>query len=116
MYHATLATPSGSDWPLLVSVFNDETNEPLAELDGDALVEMQLQDRGGSVLLSATTDDGSITIPATGQCQWVFTYVQMRALCPGNTYSFACRMTTDGGTTTLLTGSLAYIDGEFEWQ
>lgn len=116
MYQVNTSSPSGSDWTLLIEATNDETNQPLADLDVGALVEMQLQDKTGCVLLKATTADGSIEIPSVGKCQWRFTYAQMRALCPGNTYSYACRMTSGGGTVTLFTGTHAYIDGEFEWQ
>lgn len=116
MYQVNTSSPSGSDWTLLVEATNDETNLPLADLNGAALVEMQLQDKNNRVLLSATTADGSIEIPAVGKCQWRFTYIQMRALCVGVTYSYACRITTAGGTVTLMTGTHAYIDGEFEWQ
>ncbi|WP_027039121.1 hypothetical protein [Mesorhizobium ciceri] len=116
MYQVNTSSPSGSDWTLLIEAINAETNQPLSELDETALVEMQLQDKSNCVLLSATTADGSIEIPEVGKCQWRFTYTQMGALCPGNTYSYACRMTTAGGTVTLMTGTHAYIDGEFEWR
>lgn len=118
MYDAKLSWPTGCDWPLRVEVRNDETNELLDTIApaGSMVIEMQLQDQNNCVKINLTTADGSITVPSVGIFQWNVPLSTMRALCPGNTYRFGVRITTDGGTTPLMTGSLAYIDGEFEWQ
>ena len=84
-----------------------------AQTDLDtALIEVEVQDRSNTALLEATTADGTITRPSSGKFQWVFTKAQLASLCPGTTYRVGCRFTTDGGTTALFTGSLAFLDGE----
>lgn len=113
MYSFRFSAVSGSDWAEIVEVVNDATNLPLTDID-TALIELEVQDRGDSRVLFATTADGTITRPASGKFQWRFTKTQMAALCPGTTYSVGCRFTTDGGTTALFTGNLAYIDGEIQ--
>jgi hypothetical protein len=37
----------------------------------------------------------------------------MRRWCDGKTYRVGCRVTTEGGTFPLFTGTLAFLDGEF---
>lgn len=114
MYDIKFATVSGSDWTEVIEAIDDNTNLPLSDID-TALIELQVNDRQNCLVLSATTDDGSIVRPATGTFQWQFTKEQMSGLCVGVTYRVGCRMTNGAGTTALFTGDLAYIDGEFEW-
>lgn len=115
MYDIKFATVSGSDWAEIVEAINDDTNQPLTDID-TALIELQVQDRNNSPVLNASTADGSITRPETGKFQWRFSKEQMSALCYGTTYRVGCRMTLDGKTTALFTGDLAYLDGEFTWR
>ena len=125
MYEWKGAAVTGSDWPLRVECFADEDGngfkkgDPLPDINPDdpaLVIEMQLQDSRNSPLISLTTTDDTITIPEVGVFQWRVTKEKMRVLCAGNTYRFGVRITTAGGTTTIMTGSLAFIDGEFEWR
>lgn len=112
-YEIKFASPSGSDWAEIVEAINTETNLPLTDID-TALIELHVRDDCNSVRLSASTADGTISIPKSGQFQWRFSKEQMAGLCIGTTYGVGCRITpADGGTSPLFTGSLAYIDGEF---
>lgn len=114
MYDIKFATPSGADWAEIIEAIDDDTNLPLTQID-DALIELQVQDRCNAPVLSASTEDGTITRPAPGKFQWLFSKEQMSGLCIGTTYRVGCRATIDGKTTMLFTGDLAYIDGEFTW-
>lgn len=117
MIDIKFASVTGSVWGERVEVINDTTNAPLSDVD-TGTIELQVQDRNNCIVLTATTADGSITRPSTGEIQWQFTVSQMRALCAGNQYRIGCRHYDSDPdlATTLFTGSLAYIDGEFEWR
>lgn len=117
MYDIKFATVTGSVWGERVEVINDTTNAPLADVD-TGTIELQVQDQNNSVVLFATTADGSITRPATGEIQWKFTVSQLGKLRAGNQYRLGCRHydSDPDEAATLFTGSLAYIDGEFEWR
>ncbi len=111
-YQAHFAAYSGSDWIEAMEAIDTETNQPLDDFDTSE-IEVAVRDRNNSTILSATTEDGSITRPASGQIRWWFTASQMSALCPGTTYGVGVRMTSQSGSVALIAGSLAYIDGEF---
>lgn len=123
MYDWKGAAVTGSDWSLRIECIADDgpnKGEPLPDIDPedeDLVIEMQLQDRNNCPLINLSTADSTITVPEVGTFQWLVSKETMRALCAGNTYSFAVRITTaDGGTTTIMLGSLAFLDGEFEWR
>ncbi len=106
-----------ADWPVLVEVTDAVTNQPLADIDPDdpdLVIELQLQD-GVSPVVSLTTEDDTITIPAIGSFQWRVPVETMAGLCGGKTYRWAARLTNTGGTMALVCGSLA-LDGDFEWR
>lgn len=112
-YEIKFASLSGSDWAEIVEAIDSETNLPLTDID-TALIELHVQDDCNQTRLKASTADGTIVIPKSGQFQWRFTKEQMAGLHIGTTYSVGCRITpVDGGTSPLFTGSLAYVDGEF---
>lgn len=111
-YDIQFATLSGSDWAEIVQAVDDDTNLPLDLTD--ALIELHVRDHCNATLLQASSDDGTITKPALGQFQWIFPKAQLGGLCIGTTYAVGCRITLDGATSALFTGSLAYLDGEFQ--
>jgi hypothetical protein len=111
MYSKTFAATDDADWAVSIELFDDDTGAELAEAaDADFNVEVSLN---GSSVLSASTDDATITKPEDHIVQWVFTAAQMNGLCPGTTYTVGLTMTTITGKTQLLVGSLAVIDGGF---
>lgn len=99
----------GSDWAAAIEAINAETNRPY-DLTG-ATIELTARGRGSRVL-RASTEDGTIQLPQPHVLRWRFEPSQMGGLYPGMTYAVGCRVTTEGGSFTLFTGNLAYLDGE----
>lgn len=106
---------SGEDWAETAVVTDDTTNGPLTDID-TALIELQVQDNCQSVVLRASTDDGSITRSASGQFTWWFPASQMAALPSGASYKVAARMTLGGRVTTLFLESLVVRETGFTWR
>jgi hypothetical protein len=104
---------SGSDWFETYEALDADTGGPLTDID-DALVEIAIRDGRNSTVLSGSTADGKIARPASGQVRWHFTAAQMASLRSGTTYGVGLRMTDDSGSVALVSGSLAFVDGEFE--
>lgn len=113
MYDIKFATVSGVDWAEAIEAIDNNTNRPLSDID-TALIEIRVTDRCNAPVLSGSTDDGTITRPASGMFQWHFPKERMSGLCIGTTYRVGCRVILDGKTTPLFTGDLAYMDGEFQ--
>jgi hypothetical protein len=70
-------------------------------------------DRGeASGSLSASTDNGKLTIVSLGTFRWFFTLQDMKSLCAG-TYDTGLTLTNDDGTQTiqLSVGPLPIVDG-----
>lgn len=109
MYDLQFTATDDADWAEAIEIIDADTNLALADA-ATALFEFEVTDCG-TVRLSATTADGSITKPSSNVIRWDFTAAQMSGLCKGTTYSLGCRMTTAGGSILLFTGSLAFIDG-----
>ena len=110
MYQVQFVATTSADWAQAVELIDASTNLPLSDGD-EAEFELQVDDRCGARMLTASTDDGTITMPEENVIQWRFTPEQHAGLCAGSTYSVGLVMTTVTGTIQLLTGTLAYIDG-----
>jgi len=110
MYEIHFAATSGADWAEAIELIDAETNLPTEDL-ADAGFELDVNDRNGRTLLTASSAAGTITRPSASQIAWRFTYSQLASLCPGTTYAVGCRFTTDTGTVALFKGSLALLDG-----
>lgn len=107
---------SGGDWAELMVGKIEGTSDPITDIDTGE-IQIQVQDQNGGVMLNLTTDDGSITRPASGEMQWVVATADMDAFCPGETYHVSCRhLNGSGGTTLLWIGELAYIVAGFKWR
>lgn len=116
MHEIKFATVTGSDWAERIECINDETGEPLTDVD-TGTIELQVQDRSNCVMFTLSTADGSITRPESGAFQWRRAASAMSSLCKGATYRVGCRhIGEDGAKSPLFTGALAYLDGEFEWR
>lgn len=116
MHEIKFTTVTGSDWAERIECINDETGEALTDVD-TGTIELQVQDRSNGVMFTLSTADGTITRPESGAFQWRRSNSAMSSLCKGTTYRVGCRHIDDSGATSaLFTGSLAYLDGEFEWQ
>jgi len=116
MYEIKFTTVTGSDWAERIECINDETGAALTDVD-TGTIELQVQDRNSCVMFTLTTADSTITRPASGAFQWRRATADLSSLCKGTTYRVGCRhIDGSGATSALFTGSLAYLDGEFEWQ
>lgn len=108
MYEVKFFATDDADWAQSIDLFDDDTGEPLDTTDMAFALGVS---RDGLVLLSASTEDGSIEVPETGVIQWRFTVAQLGSLCPGTTYNVGCTVETTDGVTQVFTGTLAFIDG-----
>jgi hypothetical protein len=111
MYQARFFATDDADWSEAIGITNDTTNQPYDDA-ADATFDLVVSDCGSEVL-TASTDDETIERPDDNIIQWRFTAAQMSGLCAGKTYSVGLNMTTLGGTTAILVGTLAVIDGNF---
>ena len=98
-----------ADWAVTINLINDETNSEWFEAASMAF-HLGVKD-GNSFVLSATTDDGSITRPEDHQIAWRFTSSQMAALCSPKTFTVGCVYEKDGEVTQLFLGTLTVLDG-----
>jgi len=116
MKQFSFTTISGGDWAEGMAGRDEDTGEPLTDIDTGE-IQVQVQARGGSPVLNLTTEDGTITRPASGEFQWIVPEARMSSMCPGNTYHVGCRHISETGEKTVLwTGTLAYINGGYEWR
>ena len=110
MYEVQFTATSSADWVEAIELIDADTNGPLSEA-ADAEFALQVEDRGGCPLLSASTSTGTLTKPEPHIVRWIFSHSQLKRLCRGNTYRVGLTMTTAGGVTQLFVGTLSYIDG-----
>lgn len=109
-------TVSGGDWAEHMVGRVEDSKAPLADIDTGE-IQVQVQSKGGSVVLGLSTADSSITRPAPGEFQWIVPASRMGGLCVGETYYVGSRHINEaGGITVLWTASLAYLNGGYEWR
>lgn len=112
----SFTTISGGDWADGTAGRDEDTGAPLTDIDTGE-IQVQVQGNCGSVVLNLTTADGTITRTGPGEFQWIVPQARMSGLTPGNTYYVGCRHINEaGGKTVLWTGSLAYLNGGYEWR
>lgn len=119
MYTGALeAVSNRQDWQFVRQIIDDDTNEPV-DLAGASIVfevREQPDDQQYNVpaypaaTLSATTDNGKITIVDTGTFQVWFTPSDMQSLHAGY-YDVGCTVTIAGITTQLMAAELPVVDG-----
>lgn len=95
-------------WRDVIELTDGETGD-LIDLTGADLV-IEVADDCGRTVLSATTDNGKVTVISTGAAEFVFTRDEMAALCPG-TYRLGGTVTIDDETEQLFFGTVPVIDG-----
>jgi hypothetical protein len=77
----------------------------------DATIVCALRDqRSGSIVLSATTANGGITLLDDATFQIWFTRAQMQGLGEGQ-YDIGCTVTLNGETKQVILGTLPVLDG-----
>lgn len=110
-YAGTFYATDDADWVEAIKIIDDDTGLALEDAT-DAAFNLEVKDDCNTTLLSASTDDLTITKPADNVIRWRFTVDQLGSLCAGNTYIVGITMTIDGGQVVqLLTGSLVFKDG-----
>lgn len=107
---------SGEDWAQTVEVIDDETGGPLTDID-TGLIELQVQDNCGKVVLSGSSEDGTIIKPGeSGMFTWRFPWSRVSALPSGQKYKVACRLTVDSAITMLFLEGLVIEEQGFTWR
>jgi hypothetical protein len=111
MYQGTLPPRSNkAGWSLVVEVLDDDTDEAVDI--SDCTIVFELRDpRMITTALSATTDNGKITIGATGFFTVAFTGDDMKTLI-AETYEVGCTITNnDSEPQQLIIGTVPILDG-----
>jgi len=113
MYHVTFPPQSNRASWLFVGLVTDLDDNPI-DLSACSMV---FQVSGGvhqspAGRLTASTDNGKLTIIDIGKFRWFFTKEEMGGLCAGQ-YETGLTLTNDDGTQTvqLLVGPLSIVDG-----
>lgn len=97
-----------ADWTDTIEL-TDATTGELVDLTGATIV-LAVRDRRGCLILEASTDNGRITFPITGQIHFEFPVSTVRGIAPG-TYDIGLTMTRDDMTEQILIGSVAISNG-----
>lgn len=114
MYHVNFPAQSNRASWVFVGKITDLDDDPI-DLTGCSMV-FQIREGGngwpyGSGL-TASTDNGKLTIVDIGTFRWFFTLDEMRSLCAGS-FNTGLTLTNDDGTQTiqLSVGPLPIVDG-----
>lgn len=109
-YDYRFTATDDADWSEAIELFDNDTGEHLADA-ATATFDLAVKDCD-DVLLSASSDDLTITKPDDYTIRWQFTVDQLGSLCTGRTYKVGITMTIAGGQVLqLVTGSLVFKDG-----
>lgn len=111
MYEVNLKPVSNrADWIETVELVNDDTDEVIRDLSG-VTAKLDIRSRFNRCThLTATTENGKISILPLGVIQWRFSPDEMRRL-EEDTYEIGLTITRDGITEQELIGTLPVIDG-----
>lgn len=111
MYLGSLPPASNkAGWTFIAEVVDDDTDELVDLSEASIVFEVREQD-GRSTVLSATSDNGKISIVETGVFQAAFTATEMRTLCR-KTYEVGCTITNgDEEPTQFIIGTVPVLDG-----
>lgn len=111
-YQQDFEVTNDSDWSENVTITDAATNQPSTEA-ADAEFLFSLKDRD-TVILTASTEDFTLSKPEDHIVQWGFSASQMSALDPCRTYTYGLLMVLpDGSKQQILVGSVAVRDGGF---
>ena len=107
-YHVTFQATDDADWTETIALVSasDGSDYDLSAMD----FTLKVND-GGSIVLSRSTTDSTITMPDDYSVRWTFTPSQLSALCPGKDYAVGMTMTDGASTTQIFIGVLKFVDG-----
>lgn len=97
-----------ADWIIQISATDADTGDDIDFTGAD--IAFVVKDENNCQVLSASTDDGAITLPSSTVLQVQFTPTQMQALCAGS-YKVGCVYELNGETDQLLVGTVSIYDG-----
>lgn len=109
MYDVQFFATTSADWAEAVELIDADTNLAL-DVPDDATFALTIGGRCWSDF-AITSEGGEITRPADNIIQWRFTASDFSRYWPGGTHRVGLTMTTTGGTTQLLIGTLSVLDG-----
>ena len=121
MYHVAFPPQSNRASWVFIGLISDLDNNPIDLTACSLVFQISPPRRDGSGYgdnsnargsLTASTNNGKMTIIDLGTFRWFFTLDEMRGLCPG-TYDTGLTLTNDDGTQTvqLSVGPLPITDG-----
>lgn len=110
MYTGSLGAVSNKEDWIVSSPLIDDDNEEIDLTDASFELFVCRQNSPENALLTATTDNGKITLPDSTTFQWAFTPEDMATLCAG-TYDVFLRVTIDDVVTQILSATVAVIEG-----
>lgn len=110
MFGGSLGTISNqADWSDTVYVFDENTSDPI-DLTGDTIT-MKVARAPSSIVLTASTSAGEITLPDTGYFSWSIPASRMTQLCAG-TYRVSIILNRTGETLQFFLGTVT-VEGSF---
>lgn len=108
MIRTNLQASNREDWTIQFYASAEDTGDAL-DFSG-ATINFALNDMDGTQILTASTDDGSITTPSTGYVDISLTESQMSTLEAGS-YQIGCNYELNGVTAQLFVGTASIYDG-----
>jgi hypothetical protein len=113
MYHVTFPAQSNRASWVFIGLVTDLDDNPI-DISACSMVFQVSTPHSGLPVngLTASTDNGKLTIIDVGKFRWFFTEGEMRGLCAGQ-YDTGLTLTNDDGTQTvqLSVGPLPIVDG-----
>lgn len=110
MYTGSLAAVSNKeDWIAISPLIDDDGEEVTLTGATIELFVCKLSDPNTAVL-TASTDNGKITLPTTTTFQWAFTPTDMATLC-AETYYVFLRVTIDDVVTQIMSCTVPIVEG-----
>jgi hypothetical protein len=99
---------NGETWTEYIYFSEEETGDAF-DLSEITAVTMQVTEMDGSLQLSGTYADTTITLPGDGVIGWVFSVDQMRTLVPGE-YKFGIVADFTDETLQMCIGRISVVD------
>lgn len=103
------AVTNREDFELFIRLRDADDGTEIAPETGDEFV-FEVRDQCGCIRLSASTDNGKITVVDNAAIRIAFPRLEMTAL-PAGSYSYGFTFTRDGETSQPLIGALPVRDG-----
>lgn len=99
---------NAADFLCDIEVVDDDADEAIDIVDAD--ITAKVVDGGGATILTATTDNGKITLSDTGVFRISFSDAEMATVCPG-TYRIGVMLELDGTKYQLILADFPVIEG-----